>query len=345
GVDGGGDAPQAGAATRGRVHAAPAALACRDARRCAAAGGALPHLGAPPPLGPRPAAHRGRRRPGRPVDPGLVGAGPAGREGPGGLPAGHVHPLHGPLRHRALPLAGALAGPPRRLPVQPADEAAGPGAHPASARLARPGDPHPQRGRLGPVRGGALPLAAVRRTRTLPPRGGSGHFLHRTGQLAEGPRAGSVTDRTRPVLAPRISQLGTRQAVIDLGAGADVGVWAGRTTTVTQAAIAARRAVSEPTSEAVHRRWQVRPSGWESRAFSVAGPAGSPYACATPRADRRPPVAGAPPRRSRPTHSAQLSLSTSRLAARPLAMSSRISSTVSAYPVSPSSRELAKTTP
>ncbi|GAA3193702.1 hypothetical protein GCM10010451_49690 [Streptomyces virens] len=54
---------------------------------------------------------------------------------------------------------------------------------------------------------------------------------------------------------------------------------------MTQAAIAARRAVRDPISEAVHHRWRLRIPGWEFRASSVAGRAGSPSACAIRAAD------------------------------------------------------------
>ncbi|GHH91095.1 hypothetical protein GCM10017779_15520 [Streptomyces capillispiralis] len=54
---------------------------------------------------------------------------------------------------------------------------------------------------------------------------------------------------------------------------------------MTQAAIAARRAVWVPTSEAVHHKWQVRIPGWVSRASSAAGPAGYPSGCVTRAAD------------------------------------------------------------
>src|SRR5262249_34361294 len=148
---------------------------------------------------------------------------------------------------RAVPLAGALAGAPRRHPVQPADEAAGARPDAASARLPGPGGPHPQRGRLRRGRRSAVPLAAVRRSRALPARGGPGRVLRRTGQLAQRPRTRSVTVPMRPVSgaahlfyerphAPRIGRLRGVGEVIDLGAGADVGVWAGRTTTVTHPA-------------------------------------------------------------------------------------------------------------
>src|SRR5690606_25376388 len=177
-------------------------------------------------------------------------------------------------------------------------EAAGAGAHPAAARPPRPGGAHPQRGRLRAVRRSPVPLAAVRRTRALPARGGPGRFLHRTDQLAEGSGTRSVTGATRLArsrerppherpLARRRGQLGARGAVIDHGSGADVRVWAGRTTTVTQAAIAVRRAVWALTSEAVHRRWQQRGiPGWAFRASCHAGRARSPSACVIHGADR-----------------------------------------------------------
>lgn len=163
--------------------------------------------------------------------------------------------LHGALLGRAVPLAGALPGPSGRHPVLPPDEAAGARADPAPARLPGPRDADPERGGVGAVRRSAVPLAAVRRARALPARRGSGRLLDRTDQLAEGSRTRSmtvrrplgqrsVTERKHPVseperlsyerpLARRIGQLGAPGTVIDLGAGAHVRVWAGRTTTVT----------------------------------------------------------------------------------------------------------------
>ena len=163
----------------------------------------------------------------------------------------------------------------------------------------------------GRVRRSAVPLAAVRRPRALPARGGPGGVLHRTGQLAEGPRAGPLTGIAPQVrgrsarhshhaphslgnacsdeqpIARRIGQLGAAGAVIDLGAGADVGVWAGRTTTVTQHATAAR-----PAGLGTHQRGAPQlpgtdPAGWAFRAFCGAEPAGSRRACATRAAEPR----------------------------------------------------------
>src|SRR5690606_2704517 len=159
-----------------------------------------------------------------------------------------VRPLHGALLGRAVPLDGALPGTAGRHPVQPQDEAAGAGADTASARLAGPGRTHPQCRGIRAVRRSALPVAAVRRAGTLPARRGPGHLLDRTDQLAEGSRAGPVTGRTlsvplpapasgtpvrRTPIAPRIGQLRAREVVTDHEAGANVGVWAGRTITAT----------------------------------------------------------------------------------------------------------------
>lgn len=130
---------------------------------------------------------------------------------------------------------------------------------------------------------------------------------------------------------------------MDHEAGANVGVWAGRTTTVTQHAIAAR-AVPWAFPNEETRRWRARTPGWESRASCAAGPAGSRYACAIRAAENQAPGT-LPPDALPAVYSAQLSLSTCWFAVRPLAMSSLISSAVSAYPVSALSRDFAKTTP
>lgn len=128
-------------------------------------------------------------------DPRLVGTAGGGvprRRGGGRLPARDVHPVDGALLDRAVPLDGAVHGAPGRHPVQPQDEARGAGAHAASARFARSGGPYTECGRLRPVRRSAVPLATFRWSGSLPARGGSGRFLDRTHQLAQGSRAGPV---------------------------------------------------------------------------------------------------------------------------------------------------------
>ncbi|MGC8919628.1 alpha/beta fold hydrolase [Streptomyces sp. PG2] len=161
----------------------------RDPRQ---SGGERPHLGLPAALRSRAPADRRRGRAGRAADPRVVGAAVAGRGGARGLPEGHVHPVHGALRGGAVPLAGALAGPAGRLPVQPAHEAPGAGADAASARLPRSRSAHAQRGGLRGVRRGPVPLAPLRRSGALPARGGPRRVLHRADQLAAGPRTGPV---------------------------------------------------------------------------------------------------------------------------------------------------------
>ncbi|CAK7288246.1 hypothetical protein SGPA1_60148 [Streptomyces misionensis JCM 4497] len=194
-MDGGGHAAQAGPAARGGVDAAPEALARGDAAGRPADGRQLLHLGLPAALDPRAPTHRGRRGAGGPSDPRLVRTPGTGGRGGAGVPARHVHPVHRALLGRAVPLAGALPGPPGRRAVLPQDEATGAGAHTASARFTRSSDPHAQRGRFRGVRRSAVPLAAVRRPRAFPARGGPGGVLHRADQLAEGPRARPVTTR------------------------------------------------------------------------------------------------------------------------------------------------------
>lgn len=131
-------------AARRVVDAASAPLAVRDALRRPAERGGLLHLGVPASLDPRAPTGRRRGRPGGPSGPGVVGAAAAGRRRREHLPPGHVHPVDRALLRRAVPLDGALHGPPGRHPVQPAHEAACAGADPASARLARSGDAHAQ---------------------------------------------------------------------------------------------------------------------------------------------------------------------------------------------------------
>ncbi|WP_443044561.1 alpha/beta fold hydrolase [Streptomyces sp. DHE17-7] len=146
------------------------------------------------PLDPGAPTDGRRRRAGRPAARRLVRPPAARRGGGDGLPPRHVHPLHGALLRRAVPLVGALARPSGRHPVLPPHETAGAGADVAPARLAGPGAAHPERGRFRAVRRSALPLAAVRRARALPARRGPGHFFHRTDQLAERPRTRPVTE-------------------------------------------------------------------------------------------------------------------------------------------------------
>ncbi|CAG6397925.1 hypothetical protein SCOCK_60258 [Actinacidiphila cocklensis] len=202
GLDGRGDAAQAGAPARGQLDAAPAALAYGDADRPAAEPLGGVHLGLPAAVAARTAARRGRRGAGRAADPRLVGSLAAGRRGDRRLPAGDADPVDRALRGGAVPLDGAVDGASGRHPVQPQDEAAGQGADTACARFARSGDKDGQRGGQRGVRGGALPLAALRRPRALPARGGPGRLLRRADQLAQGPGTGPLTPSEAPVRVP-----------------------------------------------------------------------------------------------------------------------------------------------
>lgn len=88
----------------------------------------------------------------------------------------------------------------------------------------------------------------------------------------------------RKGIARRIGQLAGPDEVTDLGAGAHVGVWAGRTTTVTQHATPARPPRRSPTKGAAPRGGaMILVSG--SRASSAAAPAGSRRDCAILAAD------------------------------------------------------------
>lgn len=131
---------------RGLLDAAPAPLARGDAVGLRPDPGEFAHLGLPAALPPRAAARGRRRGPRGAADQGVVRAAAARGRGPDGVPAGDVHPVHGALLGRAVPLDDAVHGAAGRAPVQPAHEAAGAGADAAPARFPRPGDAHAQRG-------------------------------------------------------------------------------------------------------------------------------------------------------------------------------------------------------
>ena len=194
GVDGRGDAAQAGAPARGVLDAASAALALGDARRTSADARPVRTSGASSGRGCRSVSSSRTRGAGGPADPGLVRA-RAGRT---------TRPSPSTGGRCAMPSTAHCSIEPYRWMVR---SMARPDGIQFNRRMKRPvrvptlhlhGSLDPvMRTRSaagsGRVRRGAVPLAAVRRARALPARGGPGGLLDRTDQLAEGPRAGPLT--------------------------------------------------------------------------------------------------------------------------------------------------------